>query len=285
MASEPEIVEVPEDDEATFEGEEEVLEDDPVDARLCALMSDAIFNGFDRHVEELKAARKRRQEALAFKSAVEEEGAAADEEGGAAQTQDELDGMGVRLPVDKWQGDCNMRTLQKLLSRVDARGFERSAQQLEFHQAFMKAAARVIYRGDWETDRPMIMDKYGWNKCNSEVLIRRACALGNLCTHTCTYACACRAALRAALERRFRALHALEPITARLLLTVRLLLTARCDRHGSIAIFCACLALALGLEIVVFSKQRVSNPNPLMHCSISHNSARRSRPSRVSEAP
>ena len=100
--------------------------------------------------------------------------------------------------MDKWQGDCNMRTLQKLLSRVDARGFERSAQQLEFHQAFMKAAARVIYRGDWETDRPMIMDKYGWNKCNSEVLIRRACALGNLCTHTCTYACACRAALRAA---------------------------------------------------------------------------------------
>ena len=35
----------------------------------------------------------------------------------------------------------------------------------------MKAAARVIYRGDWETDRPMIMDKYGWTKCNSEVLI------------------------------------------------------------------------------------------------------------------
>ena len=35
----------------------------------------------------------------------------------------------------------------------------------------MKAAARVIYKGDWETDRPMIMDKYGWTKCNSEVLI------------------------------------------------------------------------------------------------------------------
>ena len=171
MASEPEVVEVPEDDEATIEGEEEVLEDDPLDARLCALMSDTIFKGFESHVQELKEARKRRQEALAFKSAVEEEGAAADEEGGAAQTQDELDGMGVQLPVDKWRGDTNMRTLQKLLSRVDARGFERSAQQLEFHQAFMKAAARVIYRGDWETDRPMIMDKFGWTKCNSEVLI------------------------------------------------------------------------------------------------------------------
>jgi hypothetical protein len=173
MASEPEVVEIPEDEEEETVGgeEDEVLEDDPLDARLCAFMSDAIFKGFEKHVKELVEARKRRQEALAFKSAVEEEGAAAEEEGGAAQTQDELDGMGVQLPADRWRGDTNMRTLQKLLSRVDARGFERSAQQLEFHQAFMKAAARVIYRGDWETDRPMIMDKYGWTKCNSEVLI------------------------------------------------------------------------------------------------------------------
>ena len=35
----------------------------------------------------------------------------------------------------------------------------------------MKAAARVIYKGDWETDRPMVMEKYGWAKSNSEVLI------------------------------------------------------------------------------------------------------------------
>lgn len=35
----------------------------------------------------------------------------------------------------------------------------------------MKAAARVIYRADWETDRPMIMEKYNWEMCKSEVLI------------------------------------------------------------------------------------------------------------------
>ena len=35
----------------------------------------------------------------------------------------------------------------------------------------MKAAARVIYRGSWETERPAIMKKYGWEKSNSEVLI------------------------------------------------------------------------------------------------------------------
>ena len=179
MASVPEVIEVAEEEE-TIHGQDEegVLEDDdPEDehrstaSRMCALMSDAVFRGFESHIAELQEARKRRQEALAFKSAVEEGGAAGEDEGGADQTQDELDGMGVRLPIDQWQGDANMRTLQKLLSRVDARGFERSAQQLEFHQAFMKAAARVIYRGDWETERPMIMEKYGWDRCNSEVLI------------------------------------------------------------------------------------------------------------------
>ena len=87
----------------------------------------------------------------------------------------------------------NYRTLQKLLTRVDQRGFERSAQQLEvcqypvpllarlahtraarvqFHVAFMKAAARVIYRGSWETERPAIMKRFGWETSNSEVLIR-----------------------------------------------------------------------------------------------------------------
>ena len=36
----------------------------------------------------------------------------------------------------------------------------------------MKAAARVIYKGTWESERPAIMEKYGWDRCNSEVLIR-----------------------------------------------------------------------------------------------------------------
>ena len=256
MASEPEVVEIPEDeDENTVEGEEDgVLEDDPHDARLCALMSDAIFKGFERHVKELVEARKRRQEALAFKSAVEEEGAAAEEEGGTAQTQDELDGLGVRLPADRWRGDTNMRTLQKLLSRVDARGFERSAQQLEFHQAFMKAAARVIYRGDWETDRPMIMDKYGWTKCNSEVLISTPRRFGKT--------------FRQAVQPRTNRQSDASPPSV----------------DGSIAIFCACLALALGLEIVVFSKQGGLNrllPG-LLHCALA---PCRSGPSRLSEAP
>ena len=92
---------------------------------MSALMSDALFAGFETHVERLKAARNRRQEVLAFKSALEEPASTAENEGGADQTQDELDGLGVRLPTDRWQGDVNMRTLEKLLARVDARGYER----------------------------------------------------------------------------------------------------------------------------------------------------------------
>ena len=93
------------------------------------------------------------------------------------------------MPGDVYRGDVNVRTLQKLLARVDARETsgahaprassadlaappppERVCATLGIHQAFMKAAARVFYKGDWETDRPMIMEKPAGNN-NSEVLI------------------------------------------------------------------------------------------------------------------
>ena len=123
---EEEVVEVLEDDDDAPPPPPE--EEDQEANRLCALVSDALFSGFDDHIESLVQARKRRQEALAFRSAVEDGGAMEDESGGGGtKTQDELDGMGVKLPIDKWRGDTNMRTLQALLTRVDARGFERCA--------------------------------------------------------------------------------------------------------------------------------------------------------------
>jgi len=167
-----------------------------------ALINETLFKSFDSHVERLDAARLRRIETLSFKSALEDDGKDEVNEGA---TQDEIDGLGVWMPGDEYQGDVNYRTLQKLLTRVDQRGFERSSQQLEFHVAFLKAAARVIYRGSWETERPAIMKKHGWEKSNSEVLI--------------------------STPRRF-------------------------GKTFSIAIFCACLALAFGLEVVVFSPAR-----------------------------
>ena len=120
-----------------------------------------------------------------------------------------------------------MRTLQKLLARVDARGFERSAQQLEFHVAFMKAAARVIYKGDWETDRPMIMEKYGWERCNSEVLISTPRRFGK--TYSIAIFCACLAMSFGVLGRQ----------------------TLTCSSLSSTIV-----TTSVGIEIVVFSPAR-----------------------------
>jgi hypothetical protein len=156
-----------EDGEEGEEGEEEE-EQGEEQGEEGVLIHDALFKSFEVHIERLDAARRRRIETLSFKSALEDDGK---EEINEDATQDEIDGLGVWIAGDEFQGDVNMRTLQRLLTRVDQRGFERSAQQLEFHVAFMKAAARVIYKGSWETERPAIMKRYGWETSNSEVLI------------------------------------------------------------------------------------------------------------------
>ena len=112
--------------EGEVEGEEEAVEEaEPEPERL---INESLFKLFETHVEKLDAARLRRIEALSFKSALEDDG---QEEVNQDATQDEIDGLGVWLPGDEFQGDVNYRTLQKLLTRVDQRGYERSAQQLE----------------------------------------------------------------------------------------------------------------------------------------------------------
>jgi hypothetical protein len=126
--------------------------------------------GFDQLVLDVGQARDARRERMAFRSAAE----VADEMVNADKVvlnDDEKQQLGEWLPGDTFQGDVNMRTLDRLLKRVDQRGYERSAQQLEFHAAFTRACGRVLYRADWATRKPDIMAKYGWEKCNSEVLI------------------------------------------------------------------------------------------------------------------
>ena len=156
--------------ECEEEGEEEGEGEEELDAESTdRLISNALFAKFEKHVRAIEDARAARQELLSFKSALEDEGNKA--EVSADASLDERDMLGVWMPSDVMQGDVNMRTLQKLLTRVDQRGFERSSQQLEFHEAFLKAAARIIYRGDWETEKPAIMRRHGWETSNSEVLI------------------------------------------------------------------------------------------------------------------
>ena len=107
------------------EGEEDPEDpEDPEAAHEGLLINEALFKSFEAHVERLDAARLRRIEALSFKSALEDDGK---EEVNQDATQDEIEGLGVWLPGDEFQGDVNYRTLQKLLTRVDQRGFERCA--------------------------------------------------------------------------------------------------------------------------------------------------------------
>lgn len=89
-----------------------------------ALLNSVLFQSFDAHVTKLEAARIKRIEALSFKSALEDDGEGEINEDASL---DEIEGLGVWQAGDEFQGDVNYRTLQKLLTRVDQRGFERCA--------------------------------------------------------------------------------------------------------------------------------------------------------------
>ena len=114
----------PEEGQPEWEEEEEEEQEE----EEAALLSAQLFQAFDAHVAKLDAARLKRIEALSFKSALEDDG---EGEVNEDASLDEIEGLGVWQPGDEFQGDVNYRTLQKLLTRVDQRGFERSAQQLE----------------------------------------------------------------------------------------------------------------------------------------------------------
>ena len=107
----------------------------------AALLNSVLFQAFDKHVANLDTARNKRIEALSFKSALEDDGEAEINEDA---TQDELDGLGIWMAGDEFQGDVNYRTLQKLLTRVDQRGFERyaHANPLRFSHALRTASLR-----------------------------------------------------------------------------------------------------------------------------------------------
>ena len=151
---------------AAAEAEAEAGPEPQVDAEAepeAAPFSAAVTDAFASHAAHVRARARARQECVRMKSVVH------DDEVGEQLTEE--DGLGKRLPSDEYQGDANVRTLKTLLRMVDERGFERSDHQLAFHDAFMKATARVLYKADWGVSKPAIMAKHGWKKVSSEVLI------------------------------------------------------------------------------------------------------------------
>ena len=154
----------------------------------------AILEEFAKHAERIRKSARERKKSVELKNVVDDK-----DEHEAVNTEDTL---GKRQPSDVFNGDVNLRTLRELLKMIDARGWERSGKQahsncrnalalafcalqpalnctvfaftdhqLQFHSAFERCVSRVLYKSEWATQRPAIMQHNGWTTCNSEVLI------------------------------------------------------------------------------------------------------------------
>jgi hypothetical protein len=80
---------------------------------------------------------------------------------------DTKDQDGVRV----FTGDVRLNTVHQLLARIDDLGFERSPNQVRFHEAFLRASGRCIYREEWDVHRRAIMKKNHWDNDCSEIMI------------------------------------------------------------------------------------------------------------------
>lgn len=149
------------------------------------LMSDPLYNEYDRHCADVRNALTRRRAKMQFKV---NDASELLEDVDASAAADADAGLGVWQHGDEYQGDVNLRTLKALLERVDQRGFERSAHQLEFHEAFFNACSRVIYKADWEVSKPKIMRKNNWTSVQSEVMISTPRRFGKTFSIVCRFA-------------------------------------------------------------------------------------------------
>jgi hypothetical protein len=158
---------------------------DDLHAHEKFVLSSHILEMFTKHAEHLRVARQKRKQELAIKPIVSTNVSTAlavvgeNEEHRpeirlhAMDSQGEVDlAANVQMgPGDQYEGDLVLRRLNLLLERIDARGYQRSRQQVRFHDAFIRATSRVMFRSDWQSSRPAIMKKYEWNKAPSEILI------------------------------------------------------------------------------------------------------------------
>ena len=128
-------------------------------------VSEELLQQFAAHTSHLRDARRARKVALELKTLVNSDTSQTAAHAGAVVE------LGERLPTDTYDGDAVLRTLLKLLAMVDERGYQRSSQQLRFHDAFIRATSRVIYRDNWSRSEPEIRAKNNWLTTPSEILI------------------------------------------------------------------------------------------------------------------
>lgn len=151
--------------------------DPPLEQPRVLIISDAIRSAFTFHTQHLREARRKRRASLKVGTVVGEctpEPAGSSSNAmvvaGAPSSQEHAD-FGEVLPSDVYDGDCVLRTLHKLLAMVDDRGYARSPQQVQFHDAFIRACSRVMYRENWSMNKPQIMNRNAWADCPSQILV------------------------------------------------------------------------------------------------------------------
>ena len=68
-------------------------------------------------------------------------------------------------------GDRRLAAIRKMFAIIDDRGFERSPNQVKFHEAFLRASGRCIYKEEWGVHRRAIMERNRWFSDCSEILV------------------------------------------------------------------------------------------------------------------
>ena len=211
------------------EVEDDVDDDHP---SLDVLVPTAVKRLFSDHVSALKKSRQAKKARLRIGNVVDSTA--------LVLHGDEAEGVGGGADARpaEYAGDINLQNVLDFLAMIDQRGYERSPHQLTFHNAFIRATSRVIFRDDWNRKESQIKAKYGWDKTPSEIMISTPRRFGK--TFRCTA-------------------HIL-PHTP----TPGNLGIVWC--FHSIAIFCAAVALSFGVEIVVFSKTHGHRTNAICTC-------------------
>lgn len=123
---------------------------------------------FKKHAESLRKRARERQDEVRPRSHL-------DSYESHDEDKHELDNRETFENIQNGQksfiGDKRLADVRRLLARVDDRGFERSANQVKFHEAFLRASGRCIYKEEWEVHRRAIMKKNKWYSDCSEILV------------------------------------------------------------------------------------------------------------------
>ena len=91
------------------------------------------------------------------------------------RVQSKIENFSVKKLKNKCEGDEIMKELRKTLKFFDEGGNEygvkRSKHQKQFHEAFLGACARRIYKNEYKANYMRIMEENNWDEIKQEVLV------------------------------------------------------------------------------------------------------------------